>query len=418
MGREVRAGKRTIADSFDPRSNSLNFLRLVLAAVVVVSHAIALGGYGVQNGLNQTGFGQIAVYGFFGLSGFLIAGSALRNNAGRYLWQRFLRIFPAFWVCLLVTAFAIGVVGWLSHPPIHCGLSCYFHAKNSPYSYVYRDSLLRMNQSSIAGTPDVGVAQGVWNGSTWTLFYEFLCYLGLMGLAAAGFLRRRTVTLGLAVGIWGAAGLITLTPSLAAHFNLFENDTWMNLIKFAAVFMVGAVLFLYRERIPDSGWLALVAAGLFVVGLYLPTGGKQPEFFFTDSGLLAPVVAYPLLWLSIHLPLERVGSRNDYSYGLYIYGFPITQLLLIWGVAAWGVVPFTVMSVLSTVPLAVLSWWLIEKHALKLKGIGIRPSRRADARAEATPMASSDTSRPSCWSAEDAQVVLLEHPGAVSDERI
>jgi peptidoglycan/LPS O-acetylase OafA/YrhL len=372
MGIEVQTERRTIADSFDPRRNSLNFLRLVLASTVVVSHAIALGRFSELNGVNETAFGQIAVYGFFGISGFLIAGSAMRNHAGRYLWQRFLRIFPAFWVCLLVTAFGIGIVGWLGHPPIHCGLACYFRSKASPYSYIYRDFLLRMNQSSIAGTPDAGIASGVWNGSAWTLFYEFLCYVILMVLAATGLLRHRAATLGLSVSLWGTAVLITLTPALSSHFNLFDNDTPMNLIKFAAVFMVGAVVFLYAERIPDSGWLALACTGLFLASLYLPTGGKQPEFFFTASGLLAPLVAYPLLWLGIHLPLQRVGARNDYSYGLYIYGFPITQLLVIWRIDRWGFIPFTLLSVLLTAPLAVLSWWLVEKHALKLKSLRLR----------------------------------------------
>ena len=72
------------------------------------------------------------------------------------------------------------------------------------------------------------------------------------------------------------------------------------------------------------------------------------------------------------MPLQRIGARNDYSYGLYIYGFPITQLLLIWGVAGWGLIPFTILSALLTVPLAVLSWWLVEKHALRLKSLHLR----------------------------------------------
>jgi peptidoglycan/LPS O-acetylase OafA/YrhL len=364
-------GRLTIDESFDTRHNSLNFLRLVLALTVVVSHAIELGNFKLQNGLNQTSFGQIAVYGFFGISGFLIAGSAIRNNAGRYLWQRFLRIFPAFWICLLLTAFVIGVIGWLVHPPVlHCGLSCYFSSsRDSPYSYVYRDFLLRMNQNSISGTPSGGIAPLVWNGPMWTLFFEFLCYLVLMGLAMAGILRRRVYALATALGIWVATMIITLTPAFDNQFSVLQNSTAMNLLKFAAIFMVGATIYLYRERIPDSGWLALGCAALFLASLYLPTGGRIPDFFFTTSGLLAPLVAYPLLWLGIHLPFQRVGSRNDYSYGTYIYGFPISQLLVIWGVQSWGFVPFSVLCVGATIPFAVSSWWVIEKRALSLKRI-------------------------------------------------
>ena len=91
---KARRGSETFA--IDPRHNSVNFLRLVLAFIVVISHAIGLGNFHVQTGVNQSSFGQLAVYGFFGISGYLIAGSAMRNSAGRYLRQRFLRIFRGF----------------------------------------------------------------------------------------------------------------------------------------------------------------------------------------------------------------------------------------------------------------------------------------------------------------------------------
>jgi len=62
--------------------------------MVLISHAITTGGFGDEFFLNGTALGTIAVYGFFGISGFLIASSAVRNRPGRYLWQRFLRNFP------------------------------------------------------------------------------------------------------------------------------------------------------------------------------------------------------------------------------------------------------------------------------------------------------------------------------------
>ena len=132
---------RTIGESLNPRHNSLNFLRLVLA---LDRSDLARGPdrwLGPTNEINGTDVAQIAVYGFFGISGYLIAGSAVRNDAGRYLWQRFLRIFPAFWVCLILTAFVFGVVAWLYHPAVpHCGISCYFSARvNGPYDYIYRN---------------------------------------------------------------------------------------------------------------------------------------------------------------------------------------------------------------------------------------------------------------------------------------
>jgi len=99
----------------------------------------------------------------------------------------------------------------------------------------------------------------------------------------------------------------------------------------------------------------------------LPTGGKAPTLAFTASDLVAPFIAYPLLWLGIHLPLQKVGARNDYSYGVYIYAFPITQLLVLWNAERLGYIGFMFLTVLLTAPFAVASWWLIEKWAISLK---------------------------------------------------
>jgi peptidoglycan/LPS O-acetylase OafA/YrhL len=373
--RRMELRVRTIGESLDPRHNSLNFLRLVLALAVVVSHASALGGYKIPTEINGTDVAQIAVYGFFGISGYLIAGSACRNGAGRYLWQRFLRIFPAFWACLIVTAFFFGVVAWLYHPvDPRCGITCYFNARlNSPYEYIYRNLLLKVNQNSIAGTPTRNL--GVWNGSLWTLYFEFLCYLILMGIALVGLLRRRGVVLFATAALWVAIAVITFTPSLDQRFTLFTNGFGMDILKLSIVFMLGAVIFLYRDRIPDSGLLALGCAGLFAACLNWPNGPLDPALALTKSDLLAPLIAYPLLWLGAHLPFQQVGKDNDYSYGIYIYGFPVAQLLIIFGAENWGLLPYMTVAVVSTLLFAVASWWAVEKHALKLKSFTLTQIR-------------------------------------------
>ena len=90
--------------------------------------------------------------------------------------------------------------------------------------------------------------------------------------------------------------------------------------------------------------------------------------------VMAPVLAYPLLWLGIHLssPFQRVGARNDYSYGVYIYGWPVQQLLGIWGVQHWGYVAFTLAGMTGALACAVISWHLVEKRALSLKKLNPR----------------------------------------------
>jgi len=366
----------TLGSAFDPRRNSLNFIRLCLATTVILSHAFAFR-RGVEFGKfwnSKSDLGTIAVFGFFGISGFLIAGSALRNHVGRYLWQRFLRIFPAFWICLFVTAFLFAYLGWQHTRPGYsavCGLHCYTHEPNGPWSFVFNNFFLKMRQLTIPHTiPRSGVQ--AWNGSLWSLFFEFVCYLLLAGLAIIGLLRRRAAVAVLAGVFWFTDFVVTSVPSLNAEFNVFVRVDEMMIIALVPIFLVGAVIFLYQDRIPDSGWIAWGCVALFFVGFVLPLGNSYPGFSLTSVNITAPFLVYPLLWLGIHLPCQRIGAKNDYSYGVYIYAFPVQQILAIWGVSKWGYWPYTLVTIAAVAPFAAASWWLVERNALKLKKLRLK----------------------------------------------
>jgi len=195
----------TIGDTFSQRHNSLNFLRLAMCLTVIVSHGVTLGGFGNEWIFGRTTPALPTLYGFFCLSGFLIAGSATHNRVGRYLWQRFLRIMPAYWACLLVTALVIGALAW-SHEPhsASCSIfSCYYLLPHDgPPAYLYHNWLLATNQVNIGPTPLGGPVPYFWNNSVWTLMPEVFCYLILAGLASLKLLRRRGVVVGLAGVLW------------------------------------------------------------------------------------------------------------------------------------------------------------------------------------------------------------------------
>ena len=355
----------TIGRSFSARTNSLNFLRLVMAILVIVSH-MWLGGFRDPFLMNQTSVGNMAVYGFFAISGFLIASSALRNSFGRFLWQRFLRIFPGYWVCLGVTAFLFGTVAWEHQAHsigLHCGVvTCYFGSDTGPWQYVYHNLFLRIDQPRIANTP-VGVAWPYsWNVSLWTLIYEFLCYLLLGGLAVVGLLRRRVAVLVFTGCLWVCEVIVGIANPHMTNF------TW-RILTLVPIFLTGSLLFLYRDKIPDSGYMAIGLAILYLASPWLPFGGIVTPFRVTinASQVLAPLIAYPLFWLGIHLPLHRFGARNDYSYGVYIYAGPVAQMLAMWQVQRWGYGAYLALAIAGTVPFAVASWWIIERHALRLK---------------------------------------------------
>ena len=376
--------RRTIGEAFSSRHNSLNFLRLAFCLTVLFSHAITLGGFGSEWILgNRTTVAVPTLYGFFCLSGFLIAGSAMRNRTGRYLWQRFLRIMPAYWLCLVVTAFIIGALAWIHQThTASCNIfSCYYNVPHDgPFNYLYHNWLLGWNQFNIGTTPYGGPVPFFWNNSVWTLLPEVCCYLLLAGLASLKLLHRRHVVVALAVGVWLLEVVIAVwgpTNSVAHAFGPFTltPSLLFGLITLGPSFLSGTVLYLYRDKVPDSGWLALGFVVVFAGGSFLPFFGDGSvrflHFLPGPTSVMAPALAYPLVWLGIHLPplFQRVGARNDYSYGVYIYAWPVSQLLGMWGVQHWGYAAYAASVAVATVALAVLSWHLVEKRALSLKKV-------------------------------------------------
>lgn len=114
------------------------------------------------------------------------------------------------------------------------------------------------------------------------------------------------------------------------------------------------------------------------VSPWLPIGrtafGPLTNFVTAGTSVdwLAPALVYPVLWIGAHLPLQRVGAKNDYSYGFYIYGYPVQRLLAMWGVWRAGYFIYLAACVACTAPLAIVSWWALEKHALRLKDLDPR----------------------------------------------
>ena len=348
-------GIPTLDAAFNPRSNALNALRLVLAACVIVSHAWVVGGYGAPPTLGGTDLGMFAVCGFFALSGYLVAGSCLGAGAAAsaapapallpFLWRRFLRIYPAFLVVLLVTALVFAPVSLLLSEP---GATLSWP---SAANYVFANSGLHITQWGSDGT--LGAARlPVWNVPLWTLVFEALCYLAVGVLASVLPRRLFAPAAMLLLGALTVATLL-LTSSASATFAV-------NLVSLGSFFVAGVVLFVLRQRMPLAASLALVAAALVVLTLALGV--------FTPLGALP--VAYVLMYLGARLPV-RVGSRTDISYGLYVYGFAVQQLLVLCaialGVAGLPVAVFAAVSVAATVPFALASWFLVERPALRLK---------------------------------------------------
>ena len=323
----------------------------------------------------------MAVYGFFGISGYLIARSAETHGVLRFVWLRAVRIFPGFWVALVMTAYVFGPLVWLivHHGTPRAGLGHYFSPPphnwlppNSPFSYVWNNWWLQIQQIWISGI--------IRNSSLWTLYFEFICYLILAAMALIGLLRRRLLVVALTAVIFAAVAAISLIPAWNRHFNVYLNWVPMNILKFLAVFLVGTLLYLYRESVPDSGWLALGCSVVAYGSLWLTPSIDRFALHVTITDVFIPAMVYPVLWLGAHLPGRSIGVPNDYSYGLYIYAFPVAQLLALWGAYRWGYAAYVGLTFLVTATLAVTSWWLIEQRFLRLKDLGRSSSRHSDPR--------------------------------------
>ena len=336
----------TYNSPFDPRSNSLNAIRLILALLVVVSHSWALGGAGPEPELGGANLGTWAVFGFFGISGYLITRSRLSGHSVRQFYRaRFLRLFPGFFVSLLAVAFVFAPLTKLWDPTGSFSIL-------DQLGYILRNVLLYppvLGQYDIGSTLSAVPFPDVWNGPLWTLFWEASCYV-LIGVAASLLPRR----------ILGPSMIATLLAAAVATFAAEHTPALPLLITrtlpMLAAFAGGAVLFLYDEKFIRR-WAVPGTAGLILVSVMTNTATTLAPLPFT----------YLLFVLSAIIPFRQVGTRFDVSYGVYIYGWPVQQVVALIAGDSLPVWLFVALSVAGTLPLAYLSCRFIEQPALLFK---------------------------------------------------
>lgn len=371
--------RRTFDQAFDPGNNAFGFLRLTLAVLVIYSHCFHLGGFGMDRLAAFTdgryAIGSLSVAMFFVLSGFLICRSAsVSRSVPRFLWHRFLRIFPAYWVCLIICGcvfaplMAFAEFGTFTH--------VFFTPRNSSQSFMLSNAglfhlngfsiggILFIRPNSIAGLLSHNPVPGVFNGSLWSLPYEAGCYLAVAALAAAGVLRRaRSIVLGLFTGLWCLYAFDCINPE--GFSQSFPYPGMKLLIMLCLFFSAGGACFLYREKIPHS--TAIFVISLVVLGVSLP---------LRMFGLIAPIaMTYAFLWLAFALPFGRFDRKGDFSYGTYIYAFPAQQGIALLGLHEKGFGLYFISSLLLTSLLAFLSYRLIEAPCLRLKTVRLSTLR-------------------------------------------
>jgi peptidoglycan/LPS O-acetylase OafA/YrhL len=335
-----------------------NLIRLGAALAVLVSHGFDLTGNGALEPVRwlsggQTSLGGTAVALFFIISGFLVTSSLLHApSLVHYARNRALRILPALFVVVILSAFVLG--------PALTTFPLLQYLADAELRGFLGNIVLLPGTMSLPGVfttppPQLGV-----NGSLWTLPYEGLCYALLPISVGAGLLTRRrllvaTTAVLIVVGWWAKGRQLHVLPLLNLELSY--------LLRFLAYFVAGVGLYVFRDRIVLSARLA--AAALALTFLFLCFGLYHMAF---------PILGgYLVTFLGLHPKADFKFFRDhDLSYGVYLYAWPMQALVLSalpqsgW----WGNI---LLSAPPTLLFAALSWHLVEKPVLSLKRAG-RPS--------------------------------------------
>jgi len=340
----------TLLSSHDNnRQNNFTLIRIMCAWLVIYGHS-----YAIQNSINMNDplniifkgsdyIGGFAVDAFFIISGYLVTASLLKQGAAYYAVSRILRVFPALFICVLLSVFALGwaVTSLDTH--------AYF---TNPQTLKYFINLLPfINIEYLLPGVFENHSDSAVNGSLWTLIVELRCYFLLMLLGLFGAFRNKimanfTLLALFAFGLFFYESIPFLGKGATIH--------WPSLSFF---FLIGVFFYINRDKI----WLDPRLAFLALILIFSSFGEKWFHAIFPMS------FAYFIFYFAYSTPFINVDKKvGDISYGIYIYGWP-TQELVAYLFPALHPKGNILISTAIVLPLAYLSWHFIEHPSLSLK---------------------------------------------------
>jgi peptidoglycan/LPS O-acetylase OafA/YrhL len=349
-----------LADLADRRTdNNFDFLRLVLATLVILSHSwsLLLGGLEYEP-LKRMSHGQLdsggmAVNAFFILSGFLITQSWLRASGWvDFLTRRVLRIYPGFLAAAIISAL-------VAAPLLEPDPGSYWRSLQWPtFLMGLADLRLQIPQTALV------------NGSFWSIRFEFLCYFAVIALGLSGLLGRRVLTLGaLMLSLAALAAQETFGVRIRGDrlaWLLGEASCWP---KVSANFLAGVVFYLYRDRVVLSSRGAWTAAAALAAATFQPWARILPVGFPVLGGYLLLHAGYlKVSWM------HDWARRRDLSYGMYLYSYPLQRLVVRWFAPSLGtptIVVTPILILLASLPMALAcalaSWYVVESPAMRVR---------------------------------------------------
>ena len=329
------------------RKNNFTGIRILFAWLVLYGHSYAIQKtVGIRDPLNilfqgSVWIGEIAVNGFFAISGFLVAASFINRGLKDYAISRILRIIPALFLCVLLTVFFLG--------PIFTNLSLReFFLNSQTYAYLSNGFAIFKVEWILPGVFEDNIRPAV-NGSLWSLPVEARCYLILAVIGFFGLLKDRTL-----------ANLCIISVFLFGVIFFSEipliggNSKWA---RPSMYFLIGVFFFINRDRVILDHRLAFLA----VILIFSSFGEEWFLYVFPLSFVyLIFYTAYATKYINFD---KKIG---DISYGIYIYAWPVQQIvadIFPQFTPSWN----TIISSLMVIPTAFISWRYIEKPILGYK---------------------------------------------------
>ena len=344
--------------TFDRRHNNFDFIRLALAVLVIFSHSFPLA-TGTEDfepfrllTRGQVTSGAMAVDLFFIISGFLITASFERSRSvWEYLRKRVFRIYPGF---ILAACFGVFIA-----LPASGGLLD--GATLASRVAQFTSSTLQLHEFRYHGAFPANPYPRLINGSLWSISVEFWCYIGVAVLGVCGLLRsKRTLSLLFAVTVimgvlydihrWTpAGGFLERVVGLPPFYP-----------RLPPMYLAGALFYRLRDHLSlDRRWIA-AALVLLCAAMWLPHGW-QALFPFAGPYLVLAVAYHPAI------RLHAWSKYGDFSYGTYLYAFPVQQLIMSRFGHKISPLLLFIIAAPSAVACAVLSWHLVERWFVKPK---------------------------------------------------
>ncbi len=322
--------------------NHFNFIRLFAAFLVFYGHAYVLSGKTIDIGLSH----EVGLFIFFSISGYLISMSwELDPSLKRYFIKRALRIFPALAVVVILSVFILG--------PIMTTMSLkeYF---NHPALWRYMENIFLHISFYLPGVFEQNHVPNAVNGSLWSLPVEFFMYI-LVALFAQGKHYVKYIVL-IAFLIFS---ILTVTWARATSDILVVYDTDLKQIVINGTFFwAGAVMYHWNIK-------RYFSFETFVIALLLLLFVSQWEKYYAiASFLLIPFVVLSFGFSKSHY--LSLFNKADYSYGFYIYAFPVQQSI-IYLFPKISILWYLISGFFVTMFFAVMSWHFVEKPMMKLK---------------------------------------------------